>query len=377
MRLSIALGALASGLMLGSAALAADAPQPPAAPIFYCPAAPGKNAPAAPASGAPGKSCPPAAHAAPTAPVARVEHRREEPRHEPRYAEGRWVAHEAPPPREDVSASQAFIYRYERAMHGLNAQAADQAWAHAEAPPPPGFRDDRRVIREREYAQAAQPQPPVVAPLPPPAPPEHVYVQPAPPPPVVVEVAPTPPARVYVERMAPPPPPPVYAPACPDHCPMSDNHDGWRDHHADAEAPPAYERREYAQTAPPPAYSRHEEHYGYINQPPAQVYERREEHYGYVNPPPAGYAEREARESFERDHGYAYERRETEQSSGWRYSDGHDGYAERYEDRRGPCPPSPDHGCSAASGDGYGAVYQYSGRDAYGFLVWPGKADGQ
>ena len=208
-------------------------------------------------------------------------------------------------------------------------------------------------------------------------PPEHVYVQPAPPPPVVVEVAPTPPARVYVERMAPPPPPPVYAPACPDHCPMSDNHDGWRDHHADAEAPPAYERREYAQTAPPPAYSRHEEHYGYINQPPAQVYERREEHYGYVNPPPAGYAEREARESFERDHGYAYERRETEQSSGWRYSDGHDGYAERYEDRRGPCPPSPDHGCSAASGDGYGAVYQYSGRDAYGFLVWPGKADGQ
>ena len=262
-------------------------------------------------------------------------------------------------------------------MHGLNAQAADQAWAHAEAPPPPGFRDDRRVIREREYAQAAQPQPPVVAPLPPPSPPEHVYVQPAPPPPVVVEVAPTPPARVYVERMAPPPPPPVYAPACPDHCPMSDNHDGWRDHHADAEAPPAYERREYAQTAPPPAYSRHEEHYGYINQPPAQVYERREEHYGYVNPPPAGYAEREARESFERDHGYAYERRETEQSSGWRYSDGHDGYAERYEDRRGPCPPSPDHGCSAASGDGYGAVYQYSGRDAYGFLVWPGKADGQ
>ena len=39
--------------------------------------------------------------------------------------------------------------------------------------------------------------------------------------------------------------------------------------------------------------------------------------------------------------------------------------------------PDPDPAQLAASGDGYGAGYQYSGRDAYGFLVWPGKADGQ
>jgi hypothetical protein len=369
MRLSIALGALAGGLGLGWAALAAaDAPPPPAAPIFYCPAASGAKA----ATAAPAKSCPPAAHAASTAPAAQPSsaHRREEARHEPRHAQGSWVAHEAPPPRyaheaprDDVSASQAFIYRYERASHGLNAEAANEAWAQPEGPPP-NYRDDRRV-HEREYAEAARPMPPVVAPLPPPAPPEHVIVQPAPPPPVVVEVAPTPPARVYVERMAPPPPPPpVYVPACPDRCPRAEEHEGWREHH------------DYDQSAPP-AYSHHEEHYGYVapQAPPARVYERHEEHYGYVNAPPA-YAEREEARGGQT---YSYERRETEQSSGWRDSDGHHGYAERHAERRGPCPPSPDHGCSADSPDGrwqdgsYGAVYQYSGRDAYGFLVWPGK----
>ena len=368
MRLSIALAALAGGLGLGWAALAqADAPPPPAAPIFYCPAAPGaqKGAPA-PAA----KSCPAPAPAH----VARVEHRREEFRHEPRYAEGRWVAHEEAPrmvrqaPRnEDVSASQAMIYRYEHAVHGFNAEAADRAWAPDDAPPPPNMRDDRRIIREREFAEAARPVPPVVAPLPPPGPPEHVYVQPAPPPPVVVEVAPTPPARVYVERMAPPP---AYERPCPDHCPMSyDHHDGWRDHRDYADAPP-----------PPPAYVHHEEHYGFVTPqaPPAAVYERHEEHYGYLNQPPA-HADHEERERIDQGRAYAYERRETEQSSGWRYSDGDGHYAEHehYDDRRGPCPPSPDHGCSAASDGSYGAVYQYSGRDSYGFLVWPGKADGQ
>jgi hypothetical protein len=338
MRLSIALGALAGGLVLGTAASAlADTAPPPAAPIFYCPAAPGAQKGAPAPAGPAAKNCPSPAHAAPatpSAPVAKVEHRRDERRHEPRYAQGRWEAHEGPP-REDVSASQAFIYRYERAMHGLNAQAADQAWAHAGPPP---------------QAVAA----------PPPGPPQRVYVQPAPPPPVVVEVGPTPPARVYVERIAPPAPPPgpppqAYAPPCPDRCPMSDRHDGWRQHHDDAEAPPAYGHRAYAETAPPPAYSGH---YGYIT-PPAG-YERHEEHYGYVG----------------QDHAYAYERRETEQSSGWRSSDG-DGHYERFDGRRGPCPPSPDHGCSAAGDGGYGAAHEYSGRDAYGFLVWPGKSDGQ
>jgi hypothetical protein len=350
MRLSIALGALAGGLVLGSAALAlADAP-PPAAPIFYCPAAPGKGGPASSTPAA--KSCPPAANSAPAAPstpVARVEHRRDERRHEPRYAGGRWTAHEGPP-REDVSASQAFIYRYERAVHGFNAEAADQAWAHGG--PPPSVRDDRRMIRQ--YA-AAPPPAPIVAPPPPPAPPERIYVQPAPPPPVVVEVGPTPPARVYVERVAPPPPPPqAYAPPCPDRCPPAYEHDGWRDQQARAEAPALTERRAYAETAPPREYSGH---YGYLTPPPG-AYQHHEEHYGYTS----------------QDHAYAYERRETEQSSSWRSSDGH--YVERSDDRRGPCPPSPDHGCSAA-GDGYGAAHQYSGRDAYGFLVWPGKSDGQ
>jgi hypothetical protein len=359
MRLSIALGALAGGLVLASAGLAlADAPPPtapPAAPIFYCPSAPGpqKAAPAAGPTAAP--SCPPTAQ---PAPVARVAHRHERPRHEPRYAEGR-PAPRAAPPREDVSASQAFIYRYERALHGFNAEAADAAWAHAGPPPCP-----RAGPEHCPMAEAPRPPPPpVIAPPPPPAPPERVYVQPAPPPPVIVEVEPTPPARVYVERIAPPaPPPPVYAPPpCPDRCPMSN--DGWRDHHDYAAAPPVYEHRQYVEAPPAPVYSGRAQHYGYITPPapPAPVYERHEEHYGYVNPAPGAYS------------GYAYERRETEQSSGWRYSDGDGGYAVR----RGPCPPAPDHGCSAAADGGYGAVYQYSGRDAYGFLVWPGKSNGQ
>ena len=140
---------------------------------------------------------------------------------------------------------------------------------------------------------------------------------------------------------------------------MSFEHDGWRAHHDYAEAapPPAYGHRPYAETAPPPVYSGRVEHYGYLSQPP-----------------PA-YGEREG--------AFIYERRETERSSGWR-NDGDGGYAERYQDRRGPCPPSPGYGCSAARAadgpwrdGGDGGVYQYSGRDAYGFLVWPGKSDGQ
>ena len=58
-----------------------------------------------------------------------------------------------PPPRYatrgrdgDVSASQAFIYRYERALHGLNAQAAEEAWGH-------GDRDrDHQAMRQGEEA---------------------------------------------------------------------------------------------------------------------------------------------------------------------------------------------------------------------------------
>jgi len=52
-----------------------------------------------------------------------------------------------------------------------------------------------------------------------------------------------------------------------------------------------------------------------------------------------------------------------------------------------PCPPPHDVGCTAGesfqNGDGqwqdgsYGAVYRYAGRDAQGYLVWPGKTPQQ
>jgi hypothetical protein len=97
--------------------------------------------------------------------------------------------------------------------------------------------------------------------------------------------------------------------------------------------------------------------------------------------------------------GYAIERRESERAGGWRYSQ-RDGQPPRYEawgdaPRRRPCPPQvPENRCSGAaayasssayasgayeSGEGewrdgsYGRVYPYSGRDAAGYLVWPGK----
>jgi hypothetical protein len=105
--------------------------------------------------------------------------------------------------------------------------------------------------------------------------------------------------------------------------------------------------------------------------------------------------------------GYIVERHESERAGGWRYSE-HDGQG-RYQAwgdarPRRPCPPSvPAASCAAgaayagggyasagyaargfassayASGEGewrdgsYGRVYQYSGRDAGGYLVWPGK----
>ena len=91
------------------------------------------------------------------------------------------------------------------------------------------------------------------------------------------------------------------------------------------------------------------------------------------------------------DDRYGYEARESERAGGWSYrqEDGRDRYEQWGEAPapRGPCPPRPDRGCSAApsadaafaAGDrqwrdgSYGAVYNVAGRDAYGFLVWPGK----
>lgn len=337
MRLSYALPALAGGLVLGWAAIAAaDAPPPPAAPIFYCPSAGQK--PAQP------QACPTAApaHAAAAPAPARVavaEHRHVHHRREVRFAERR-VA----PPREDVSASQAFIYRYERAEHGLDARAAEEAWGHG----PPPCRDERGCPpMRREWAERpppprvivehAPPQPQqVIVERAPPPPPQVIIEREAPPPPkIIIEHAPAPPPQVVFERAPARPPQVIYerAPACPDRC-------------------------------PPPAYGWQDRH---------------------------------------EDDGYRVERHESERAGGWRYRE-HDGRGQYQAwgdaPRRRPCPPEvPENHCSGAAAYGssgyassayassayasgesewrdgsYGRVAEYSGRDASGYLVWPGKA---
>jgi hypothetical protein len=401
MRLSIALGALAGGLTLGWAVLAdaADQAPPPAAPIFYCPSAPPAHAAATPAPGAARTGAP----APQTCPAAVSHHavaavrRHEVVRREPVRREPVRVIVRRETPNEDVSASQAFIYRYEEARRGLNAEAADEAWRHE----PPV---DRRV-HERVYAEgppAPMPPPPcpgqvvdhcrpapnheafrshvIVEPAPPAPPPVVVRAQPQAPAPVYVQVAPTPPAQVYV-RMAPaappqvyverehaPPAPPVYyyeqRQGCPDaardRCPLAEEQDRW--HERDyAQAPPPHR-----ELPPPPALAERQQQYV--------------EHPAYV----------------ERDHGvtadgraYAYERRESEQSSGWRYSDENgqvrsehwsDGDGHR-DGGRPPCADRCDGGSAYQAGEwrdgSYGAVSAYSGRDAYGYLVWPGKSPEQ
>ena len=104
MRLSSALSVLAGGLMLGWAVqgLATTAAAPPAAPIFYCPRG----------AEAPQRACP--------APNAVTTHHRRHGRVEPRVAERGGD--------EVLSASQAFIHRYELLHHGFDASAADEAW---------------------------------------------------------------------------------------------------------------------------------------------------------------------------------------------------------------------------------------------------------
>lgn len=328
MRLSYALPALAGGLVLGWAATAAaDAPPPPAAPIFYCPSAGQK--PAQP------QACP---TAAPAQHVAAVEHRRVR-----RHREIKVAARRAAPPSQDVSASQAFIYRYEEAEHGLNARAADAAWGRA-GPPPPPCQDERGCPPpHREWAERP--------------PPPQVIVEHAPPPPqqVIVAQAPPPPPQVIIEREAPPPPKIII-----EHAP----------------APPpqiVFER------APPP--------------PPQVIYERAPACPDRC-PPPAAYGWQDRQQG---DGNVTY-RSETERAGGWRYSQ-QDGQPPRYEawgdaPRQRPCPPSvPNSSCTGgaayaqgaqaseayASGEGewrdgsYGRVASYSGRDAYGYLVWPGK----
>lgn len=317
-RVGFALPALAGGLVLGWAATAAaDAPlaagaAPPAAPIFYCPTG----------SVAKPQACPaPAPARVVAAPHGHARYHREA-----RYAQRRVRA-----PSEDVSASQAFIYRYEQAQHGLDARAADAAWAHA-GPPPcrehgcPPHRHWAEAPPPQVIVERAPPQPPQVIVERAPPPPPQVIIERAPPPPpkIIIEHAPAPPPQIVFERAPAPPPQVIYdrGPPCPDRC------------------------------------------------PPAR--------YGY--------------EDRAEGAGYSYERRESERSGGWRYSeqDGHGRY-QAWGDgaRRRPCPPSvPAESCAAnaayasgyyESGEGewrdgsYGRVYPYSGRDAGGYLVWPGK----
>ncbi len=127
MRLNFLASALAGSLLVGWAAGATAAPAPPAPPaappaepIFYCPAAPG-HADAKHVA----KHAGAGRHACPRARVAHAEHGHHWRGHETRFAarDGR-----------GVSASQAFIYRYELRHDGFDAHAADGAWADVRRP---------------------------------------------------------------------------------------------------------------------------------------------------------------------------------------------------------------------------------------------------
>jgi hypothetical protein len=275
MRLNLAVTILA-GLTVGWAATAqaatTQADAPPAAPIFYCPT-PGKAAPAAPAGPVAPASLGHHHHHAgcPTLRVASEHHR--------------WHGHAAAPvvvANNDVSASQAFIYRYEKAVHGLQPQAAGQAWAEGNRPPPQG---------------------PALA-----------------------------------QRETPPPP-------CPHACPGPDalRHAGPPP--MAEQGPPPVAQRPPAPPVPPPA------------------------------PPVRGYAWNNGQS------GYAYQ--ESERAGGWSYSEenGRGRYAQwgdQFGDRpygwEGPprCPPPvPASACTA--GQAPQPVYRGTGRDAAGYLTWPGK----
>ena len=336
MRLSFAIPAIA-GLLLGWSALAyADAP--PAAPIFYCPT-PGKPAPAAtPAA--------PAAHAAHV--VRAAEHRRQgcptlrvaatERRHGPERHHGQRVL-----ANNDVSASQAFIYRYERAIHGFDARAAEAAWAEGRRPPcPHGAADPCPGDRHHDGAPMESP--------------------------------------ALAERQVAPPP-------CPHHCPTPD---GWG--HARAADDRLYAAGPPAPPAPAPAPPRLAEQRPMPPPVAAPAPPR---------PPVHAYAWQDAQG------GARYEEREqdSERAGGWSYSEtdgrgqyhhwgdhiaGEPRFADRddgrQDDGRGErhwaqphyrCPPPvPASSCGAGpNAPVRHADVAVAGRDAAGFLTWPGKTE--
>jgi len=350
MRLSFAVPALA-GLLFGWAALAQAADAPPAAPIFYCPT-PGKPGPAPAAT--PARAAAHGAHVihasghrhegCPTLRVAAEHHRWRGREHGPRVVAS-----------DDVSASQAFIYRYERALHGLDARAADEAWADGRHPCPP----------HADHCPGAW---------------RH-------------EGPPMEQGPVLAQR--------EIAPPCPHHCPGPE---GWRrgDDHVFAErAPvPPVEARPLPPLPEPAAPRIVERHLA----PPAAAPAERPSVHAY-----AWQDGQTGRVYVERDE-------QTERAGGWRYSeqDGHGHYQHwgdhfagdpdwdahgevrhddgRYDDGRyddgqgerhraeGPryrCPPPvPASSCSA----GPDAPVRHSdvavaGRDAAGYLTWPGKTE--
>ena len=125
---------------------------------------------------------------------------------------------------------------------------------------------------------------------------------------------------------------------------------------------------EYQRYAAPRAYQRYEGQSRYVA--PPRVYQRYEGQSQYVPPPPPPprYAPPPPRR-----YAYEYESQERETQSERRY--------EEYEEHRsgggvaagGPCGGCAPHG-NAYSFERYGTYYT-AGRDARGFLVWPGKRD--
>src|SRR5580704_13572271 len=164
MRLSLVMSALASGLVMGWAGFAAadgaaSNAAPPAAPIFYCPT-PASTATVT-KTAVVAKPAAKARHVAvtrvhhvhvrsrvvcPTERVAREHH------HEHGQGEARYASVTV---NDDVSKSQEFIYRYERAEGGLDPHAAHLAWAHRDGgppmmPPPPGIADGSVQWRDHD-----------------------------------------------------------------------------------------------------------------------------------------------------------------------------------------------------------------------------------
>jgi hypothetical protein len=289
MRLISLASALSGGLILGWAACAQGAPaapaSPPAEPVFYCPKPPPPAAKTAHRAPVHHRACP-------TQRVARVEHQRHE-THWRGQDDGRLAERDG----GDVSASQAFIYRYERALHGLDARAADAAWDGRRP------RDPQEMIDNGPDWHGHDGQM---------GPPDH---------------------RGPGDRLPPPDRQWEAARAGP-----ADHRDG------DHMGPP--DRRGEAEAALRADDGRH---YGYLDE--------RGQH-GDAQ----GWSAGERTSGGEvREHVWTYR---SESDSGWVSGDGHVGDG---------------HGQGGHDGDrqwrdgSYGHVVEYAGRDAHGYLVWPGK----